>query len=272
MVAGLCGVEDPAMNSAPSTSSSSFLPDLSPGAPLSRVRALAFDVFGTVVDWHGGVAREAAAQASRLGVSDFDAAAFTLAWRAGYAPAMDRVRRGELPWQNIDALHRLILDDIAPAHGLAGLDEAARRELNHAWHRLPPWADAVAGLHLLKVRWPVVTLSNGNVSLLLDMARHGGLPWDSIVSAELFHHYKPDPEAYQGCARLLDLAPHELMLVAAHPSDLRAAAAAGLRTAYVLRPLEHGPGSPPPPWQDGEFDVAATDFLDLAQRLGDAGG
>ena len=230
-------------------------------------QALAFDVFGTVVDWYGGIQAEAAAIAARHGICG-DWAAFALDWRAGYPLAIDRVRRGELPWQSIDALHRLILDEIAPRHGLAGLDEAERAQLNRAWHRLPAWPDAVAGLQRLKARVTITTLSNGNFSLLTSLARHAGLPWDCIISVELFRHYKPDPEAYLGCARLLDLSPGELMLVACHPSDLRAARGQGLRTAYVRRPREHGDGRPEPAVVEGEFDLVADDFLDLAGQLG----
>lgn len=237
-----------------------------PASPLTGVRALAFDVFGTVVDWHGGIAAEAAALAATLGVP-LDAAAFANAWRAGYAPAMDRVRRGDLPWTRIDELHRLILDGLLAPHGLAAASEAQRAHLNRAWHRLPPWPDAVAGLTALRPRYTLTPLSNGNVSLLTDMARHGGLPWDCVMSAELFGHYKPDPEVYLGCARLLDLAPAELMLVAAHPDDLRAARACGLRTAYVTRPQEHGPGTVLPAFEAGEFDLIAADFIDLAGQL-----
>ena len=232
-----------------------------------RPRALAFDVFGTVVDWHAGIQAEAAALGARLGIQG-DWAAFATDWRAGYPLAMDRVRRGELPWQSIDALHRLILDEIAPRHGLAGLVEAERAELNRAWHRLPAWPDAVAGLRRLKATVTITTLSNGNFSLLTDMARHAGLPWDCIISAELFRHYKPDPEAYLGCARLLDVCPSELMLVACHPSDLRAARSQGLRTAYVRRPLERGPGGVLPDIAGGEFDLVADDFIHLAGLLG----
>lgn len=234
---------------------------------LPATRALAFDVFGTVVDWRGSIAREAALVAAESGTrGDWDA--FADAWRGGYAPAMDRVRKAELPWMNIDALHRLILDDILGDFGLAHLDDAARTRLNRAWHRLTPWPDSVEGLTRLKKLCPITTLSNGNFSLLVDLARHGGLPWDCVISAELFGHYKPDPETYLGTARLLDVAPAELMLVASHPSDLRAARAQGCQTAYVIRPLEFGAGHPLPAHTPDEFDLIATDFLDLARQLG----
>jgi 2-haloacid dehalogenase len=229
-------------------------------------KALAFDVFGTVVDWHRGVAQEVCALAARHGLA-CDGSAFANDWRAGYAPAMDSVRRGDQPWAHIDLLHRGILDRILPAHGLAALDEAERRQLNLAWHRLPPWPDTLPGLTRLKQRFTITTLSNGNFSLLTALAKHGALPWDCVISAELFGHYKPDPETYLGCARLLDLAPAELMLVACHPSDLRAARALGLRTAYVRRPAEHGPNTPIPAVEQGEFDLDADDFEQLAQRL-----
>ncbi len=231
------------------------------------VKALAFDVFGTVVDWRGSIARDVATVSTERGIA-CDGEAFADAWRAGYAPAMDRVRRGDLPWMNIDALHRLILDSIVGDFGLNNLDEATRTDLNRAWHRLAPWPDSVAGLTRLKSRYAITTLSNGNFSLLVDLARHGGLPWDCVISAELFGHYKPDPETYLGTARLLDVAPAELMLAAAHPSDLRAAKAQGCRTAYVIRPLEFGAGHPLPDYTPGEFDVVADDFLDLARQLG----
>lgn len=231
------------------------------------VKALAFDVFGTVVDWRGSIAREVAAVSTGRGIA-CNGEAFADAWRAGYAPAMDRVRRGDLPWMNIDALHRLILDSIVGDFGLGDLDEATRTHLNRAWHRLAPWPDSVAGLTRLKSRYAITTLSNGNFSLLVDLARHGGLPWDCVISAELFGHYKPDPETYLGTARLLDVAPAELMLVAAHPADLRAAQAQGCRTAYVIRPLEFGAGHPLPDYAVDEFDLVADDFLDLARQLG----
>jgi 2-haloacid dehalogenase len=168
----------------------------------------------------------------------------------------------------IDGLHRLILDELLGRAGIDGLPEDDVDELNRAWHRLDPWPDTVEGLTQLKGSFTITTLSNGNLSLLTNMAKRAGLPWDCVISAELFRHYKPDPEAYLGCAELLDVAPAELALVAAHPSDLRAARDAGLMTAYVARPLERGPGHEPPRVEDGEFDYLAEDFLDLARQLG----
>ena len=230
------------------------------------IRALAFDVFGTVVDWRGSVIRELTAFGDARGVRrDWDR--FTDDWRAGYPAAMNRVRTGELPWLKIDALHRMILDELLADAGIADVPEADLDHLNRAWHRLDPWPDSVAGLTQLKASYTITTLSNGNLSLLTNMAKRAGLPWDCVISAELFKQYKPDPEAYLGCADLLDVAPGELALVATHPSDLRAARDAGLRTAYVARPLERGPGREPPHVEDGEFDYVAEDFLDLARQL-----
>jgi 2-haloacid dehalogenase len=231
---------------------------------LTQVRALTFDIFGTVVDWYGTIVAEVA----RLGHST-DGARFALDWRAGYQPAMQEVRSGAQPWTTIDGLHRRILDRILAARGLS-LPEAAAVALNRVWHRLDPWPDSAAGLALLKKRFVLATLSNGNLSLLVDLARHGGLPFDCVLSAELFQHYKPDPEVYLGAARLLDLPPAQVMMVAAHPSDLRAAAACGLRTAYVRRPKEKGPGGELEPSAPGEFDVTAEDFVDLARQLAPA--
>jgi len=238
-------------------------------APLSDLRALCFDVFGTVVDWRSGVVAEGRALAARLARPglQLDWAAFADDWRAGYAPALDEVRHGRLPWTTVDMLHRRILERLLAARGIT-LAEAEAAAFNRVWHRLPPWPDSVAGLARLKARWPVCTLSNGDLRLLLDMARHAALPWDLLLSAELFGHYKPDREVYLGACRLLALPPGEVLMVAAHPSDLRGARAAGLRTAYVRRPLEHGPGSAPPAYAPGEFDLVADDFLDLAQQLG----
>lgn len=232
-------------------------------------RALAFDVFGTVVDWRSSIIGELEMFGESHGLAE-DWAAFADDWRAGYPAAMERVRTGELPWLKIDVLHRLILDELLDRAGIDSVPDAAIEELNRAWHRLDPWPDSVEGLALLKQRFVITTLSNGNVSLLTTMAKRAGLPWDCVISAELFRHYKPDPEAYLGCADLLDVAPGELALVAAHPSDLRAARDAGLMTAYVARPLERGPGRRPPRVEDGEFDFVADDFVALARQLGAA--
>jgi 2-haloacid dehalogenase len=228
---------------------------------------LAFDVFGTVVDWRGSIIGELEMFGEKYGLAE-DWATFADDWRAGYPAAMDRVRTGELPWLKIDALHRLILDELLDRTGIESVPESAVEQLNLAWHRLDPWPDSVAGLTRLKQRFIITTLSNGNVSLLTNMAKHAGLPWDCVISAELFRHYKPDPEAYLGCADLLDVAPGQTMLVAAHPSDLRAAKDAGLMTAYVMRPLERGEGRRLPSMQAGEFDFTANDFVDLARQLG----
>ena len=229
--------------------------------------ALAFDVFGTVVDWRSSIIRELEEFGRTHGVQQ-DWPSLADNWRAGYAPAMDRVRRGDLPWTRIDDLHRMILEELLGAAGITSICVEDVDELNRAWHRLDPWPDTVAGLTRLKEKFTITTLSNGNMSLLTNMAKRAGLPWDCVISAELFHHYKPDPQAYLGCADLLGVPPDQLMLVAAHPGDLRAARGAGLMTAYVARPLEFGPGSKPYAVADDEFDFTATDFLDLAQQLG----
>lgn len=229
-------------------------------------RALTFDVFGTVVDWRSSIIGEMEALAARRGVQG-DWGAFADSWRAGYRPAMDRVRSGELPWTKIDDLHRMILDELAPRYGLGGLTEAERQELNRAWHRLEPWPDAVAGLLRLKERFVVTSLSNGNVSLLVNMAKRVGLPWDVILSAELFERYKPDPLVYRRSALLLGLDPGEVMMVAAHPNDLRAAAGVGFQTAYVPRPLEYGPDGRGESARPQEFDLVVEDFLELAARV-----
>src|SRR3954452_9094866 len=228
-------------------------------------KALAFDVFGTVVDWRSSIIAELEQFGESHGVQQ-DWPTFADNWRKGYAPAMDKVRRGELPWTRIDDLHRGILEELLRGAGASVGDEDIDH-LNRAWHRLDPWPDSVAGLTRLKQRFVIPTLSNGNVSLLTNMAKRAGLPWDCVISAELFHPYKPDRQAYVGCADLLDLPPEALMLVAAHPGDLRAAGAAGLKTASVPRPLDHGPGREPHRVEPGEFDFVATDFVDLAEQL-----
>lgn len=238
-----------------------------PAAALADVRALLFDVFGTVVDWRSSIIREGRALGRKKGL-EVDWEAFADAWRAGYAPAMDRVRRGDLPWTTIDVLHRMILSELVAKFRIGVLSEEEKDELNRVWHRLVPWPDAVKGLVRLKNRYAIATLSNGNVALLVDMARHAGLPWDCVLSAELFRRYKPDREVYLGASRLLGLRPREVMMVAAHKSDLDAAAGAGFRTAFVPRPLEFGEPDACDAKSEARFDVNARDFLDLARRLG----
>ena len=234
---------------------------------MSEIKALTFDVFGTVVDWRSGVAREAEAMLAPKGF-ERDWGAFADAWRARYQPAMAAVRKGERPFAVLDVLHRENLIELLAAEGIAGLSEAEIDHLNRAWHRLDPWPDVVAGLGRLKRRFVLATLSNGNVALLVAMARRAGLPWDAILGAEVSRAYKPLPEAYDSAARMLGLAPDECLMVAAHPSDLRAAAARGFRTAYVHRPLENGPGHEAAWPAEGAFDYAFDDFGSLADALG----
>ena len=235
---------------------------------LNEVKALVFDVFGTVVDWRTSIARAGEALAGRKDITRVDWLEFADAWRAGYGPSMNRVRQGELPWTRLDDLHRMILDELLIKFGIAGLTEDEKRDFNKAWHRLDPWPDSVPGLTRLRQRYVITTLSNGNVSLLTNMAKYGGLPWDCILSAELVRHYKPDPETYLMAADLLGLEPSEVMMTAAHKDDLKAARALGLKTAFVPRPLEHGPrrkiDTSPEEW----INVFAGDIEDLAQKMG----
>ena len=233
---------------------------------LAGVQALTFDVFGTVVDWRGSIIREGEALGAAHGLA-VDWAAFADAWRGGYRPSMARVRSGELPWTKLDALHRMILDELLVKCGISTLSEADKQHWNRVWHRLTPWPDSVPGLTRLRQHYVLATLSNGNVALLTNMAKHGGLPWDCILSAEIVRHYKPDPETYLGAADLLGLQPSEVMMVAAHKSDLKAAQAVGLRTAFVERPLEFGPGVEVDVTPDPAIDVHARDFNDLADQL-----
>jgi len=233
---------------------------------LASVKALVFDTFGTVVDWRTSVTQEVDALAKRKGLT-VDGAAFADAWRAGYGPSMNRVRTGELPWTTLDRLHRMTLDTLLVDFRMTGLSGAEVDALNRAWHRLRPWPDAVAGLTRMKARFIIAPLSNGNISLMTDLAKHSALPWDCILGAELARHYKPDREVYQSAADFLDLTPADVMMVAAHVGDLRAAKAVGLRTAFVTRPLEYGPKGKPDLKADG-VDISATDFNDLASQLG----
>jgi 2-haloacid dehalogenase len=234
---------------------------------VSGVKALVFDVFGTVVDWHGSVAREVRALAKARGLR-VNAVKFAKAWRAGYRPAMDRVLRGEAPFQKIDVIHREILEDVLRQFKVTTLTEEEKAHLNLVWHRLKPWPDTVRGLKRLKSKFVIATLSNGNTSLLVNMAKHAGLPWDTVFSSDTFKLFKPDPGMYLGAAGALDLAPEEVMMVAAHKADLRAAAKCGLKTAFVKRPLEHGRGGTPDLGAEPDFTVNADSFIDLADQLG----
>jgi 2-haloacid dehalogenase len=229
----------------------------------SQVKVLAFDIFGTVVDWHGSIVREMA-----LLHPGVDGDAFALAWREGYRPAMARVMSGELGWTRIDDLHRMILDGILPRFGLEHLGEADRQHLNRVWHRLDPWPDSVEGLTRLKRHFTISTLSNGNIGLLTNMAKRAGLPWDCVLSAEVFRAYKPDPAAYLGVAGVFDLQPAQVMLVAAHHDDLAGARACGLRTAYIERPLEFGAAHPKDVSPQPENDLHCASLTALAATLG----
>ena len=227
------------------------------------VRILAFDVFGTVVDWHHSIMREV--RAMNLAV---DPDRFALAWRAGYIPAMQKVMSGQLGWTLIDDLHRMILDDLLDTFLVTHLSDAEKRHLNKAWHRLDAWPDTVAGLTRLKTRYTICTLSNGNIGLLANMAKRAALPWDCILSAEVFRKYKPDPATYQGVAKVFDVTPCEVMLVAAHQDDLAHARAAGLKTAYIERPLEYGTSQQKDVSANPENTFHAKDLNQLAELLG----
>jgi 2-haloacid dehalogenase len=237
----------------------------------SDVKALVFDVFGTVVDYRSTIINEGERLNHERGLR-VDWANFADAWRGRYRPSMQRVMQGETPWLNLDTLHRQSLDALLTEYAIdEQFDEDARVHLNRVWHRLLPWPDAIPGLTHLRGHFVLATLSNGNIALLVNMAKYSALPWDCILSAELVRTYKPDPRTYRMAVDLLGLRSHEVMMVAAHSEDLLAAAAQGMRTAYVPRPLEHGPQSQSPLPQsttEASFDIVATDFIDLARQLG----
>ena len=231
------------------------------------IKALVFDVFGTVVDWRGSLIADLSAFGAARGIAA-DWPALVDAWRGAYLPSMDRVRRGEQPWTILDHLHRATLDRLIGEFGIAGLSEADRQHINYFWHQLRPWPDSVAGLARLRRRFVIATLSNGNVALLTNLAKHAGLPWDTVFGADLFRHYKPDPETYLGACALLDLPPAEVMMVAAHNADLAAARALGLATGFVPRPAEYAPGHARDQAPAQAWDVVAREIEDLATRLG----
>lgn len=233
-------------------------------------RVLAFDVFGTVVDWRSGIVRESADFLARIGRSDVDAAGFADDWRRRYQPAMAAVRDGKRLFVILDVLHREMLEAVLTDHSIepTTLGSAMLEDWTRAWHRLDPWPDAVEGLTRLRTRFPVVTLSNGNIALMLAMARRGGLPWDAILGAEVTRAYKPAPEAYRATAAILAVAPGELCLVAAHHSDLAVARREGLLTAYVDRPMESGGAPAPDGDQRQAWDWRSDGLTDLAAQLG----
>ncbi len=233
-------------------------------------KALAFDVFGTVVDWRTSIARESAGFLAEVGLGERDPAAFADAWRGQYIAAMIGMKTSGREFVPLDVLHREMLETALRAWDVdpAGLDEALLADWNRAWHRLDPWPDAVEGLNRLKARFPIVTLSNGNVALLLAMARLGGLPWDAILGAEVSGFYKPDKRAYLRTAELLAVEPEELCLVAAHHGDLAAARNAGLMTAYVDRPDEYGGAPAPDAYHEQAWEWSSTSLSDLADQLG----
>lgn len=231
------------------------------------VRAILFDTFGTVVDWRTSLIEEMTDFGAARGIAA-DWAGLVDAWRGAYAPSMDRVRRGELPWTILDTLHRASLERLVGEFAIAGLTAADLDWLNRGWHRLNPWPDSVPGLTRLKRHFIIAPLSNGNVALLVNLAKHAGLPWDMVFATELFAHYKPDPETYLGAARLLGLPPGAVMMAAAHNGDLRAARNCGLKTAFFPRPGEYGPHQTRDFAPDSDWTVVAADIEDLASRMG----
>ncbi|POA97359.1 haloacid dehalogenase type II [Chromobacterium sinusclupearum] len=238
--------------------------------PTERIAALVFDVFGTVVDWREGVARNAAAFLQRHPGARQDAYAFADAWRARYSPAMEEVRSGRRPFTRLDQLHRENLEAVLPEFGItpAAVPEEELQWLNRAWHRLEPWPDSVEGLSRLKRRCVIAPLSNGNFSLLLNLAKYAGLPWDAIMGAELAQAYKPMPQAYLRTAALLDLPPQRVCLVAAHNGDLAAARRCGFKTAFIPRPREFGPNQQTDLMAEQDWDWVAKSLVELAGMLG----
>jgi 2-haloacid dehalogenase len=228
--------------------------------------AMLFDVFGTCVDWRTSVTREVAAVAKAKGVT-LDAAAFADAWRGNYVPSMQVVIDGKRPYVPLDVLHRETLVDLCAKFGLK-LTEAETDDLNFAWHRLDPWSDTVAGLEKLKTKFILSPLSNGNVRLLVDMAKRAKMPWDTVLSTEVFKAYKPQPQTYLGAVQMLGLRPEQVMMTAAHNADLRHAQRLGLKTAFIARPTEYGPHQKIDFAPDGDWDFVARDFVHLAEMLG----
>ena len=239
-----------------------------PSGPFANLKVLVFDTFGTVVDWRSVIIEEGAKLSKAKGLT-VDWAKFADEWRGAYGPSMNRVRNGELPWTKLDVLHRMSLDTLLTKYNVTQLTEAEKVQLNKVWHRGRPWPDSVPGLTRLKKRFTIAPMSNGNISLLTDMAKHSGIPWDCILGAELVRHYKPDPETYMSPVEFFDLTPPEVMMVAAHPGDMQVPKKLGLRTAYVHRPLENGAGGRETPMPaPGSFDFIVKSMTELATALG----
>jgi len=236
---------------------------------LTNVKALVFDIFGTVVDWRGSVIAEAAAW-GRAKNLHLDSVAFADRWRLGYKPAMDKVRKGQLPWTRLDDLHRMILEELLVEFKIEGLTEEEKVAWTHVWRRLNPWPDSVEGLARIKKKYLIAPLSNGNIALMVHLARLRGFEWDAILGAELVRHYKPDREVYVSAYDFLALKPHEVMMCAAHTYDLQAARSADLRTGFIHRPNEYGTGpvGTPDKASPGDFDVVSSSIVDLAQQMG----
>ena len=236
---------------------------------LANVKACVFDTFGTVVDWRSSVIAEATSwgKAKHLNI---DWVEFTDRWRLGYRPAMDKVRKGEIPWTKLDDLHRMILEDLLKQYNIEGLSDAEKTDWAHVWRRLKPWPDSVKGLTRLKEKYIISPLSNGNVALMTSLGKFGGLPWDVILGSDLVKHYKPDREMYLSAQLYLDLKPDEVMMCAAHAVDLQAARSYGLRTGFIYRPNEFGggPAGLPDKAKTGDFDVVSMSIIDLAQQMG----
>lgn len=228
---------------------------------------MTFDTFGTVVDWRSSIIRDFSAFGKARGLA-VDWSRFVDEWKTAYKPGMDAVRTGAAPWTSVNAIYRAELDVLLPRYGLGQLTGDERDHMTRAWHRLDPWPDAVPGLMRLKRRYVISPLSNGDVACLIHMAKRAGLPWDAILCAEIFRHYKPDPEVYLGAIQLLGCKPHEVMMVAAHNYDLRAARSHGMRTAFVARPSEYGPGQTSDLQAEQHWDIVARDFGEVASALG----
>jgi 2-haloacid dehalogenase len=238
-------------------------------AAIAAVKACVFDTFGTVVDWRSSLIAEAASWGKAKGLN-INWVEFADRWRLGYVPAMDKVRGGELPWTRLDDLQRMILEDLLKDYRIQGLSEEQKIDWAHVWRRLKPWPDSVEGLTRLKNKYIISPMSNGNVALMVNLAKFAGLPWDVVLGSDLVRHYKPDRETYLSAPFYLDLKPEEVMMCAAHVGDLQAARSLGLRTGFIYRPNEYGGGSAgvPDKAKSGDFDVVCTSIIDLAQQLG----